>query len=189
MRLSIIFVAKYYIDVKKNLRYAYAARVVNNFYIKHRGKLLEDVFVKMNNILMMRARGALNFIKNIKFKSKALLLLCSVVSNNNRHGDNWKLIILRISLAHSQVEYHRSGAFARAAYRKLQNRKRLELVLHNKYDTLLGISELVYIHILLLDRISRPGHPIVGSIIHCYTQAFYALCALSHNNCNANHRI
>ena len=67
--------------------------------------------------------------------------------------------------------------------------KKLELVLHNKYDTLLGISELVYIHILLLDRISRPGHPIVGSIIHCYTQAFYALCALSHNNCNANHRI
>lgn len=33
------------------------------------------------------------------------------------------------------------------------------------------------------------GHPIVGSIIHCHTQAFYALCALSHNNCNANHRI
>lgn len=52
-------------------------------------------------------------------------------------------------------------------------------MLHNKYDTLLGISELVYIHILLLDTISRPGHPIVGSIIHCYTQAFYALCALS----------
>lgn len=66
----------------------------------------------------------------------------------------------------------------RPVYRN-QQKKYLKLVLqYNKYDTLLDISELVYIHILLLDRISRPGHPIVGSIIHCYTQAFYALMCL-----------
>lgn len=61
---------------------------------------------------------------------------------------NWNYLFKRGQIRYdSQVEFPRSGTFARAAYWRELNRKEFQLVLYNKYDTLLGISELVYIHI------------------------------------------